>query len=185
MWSNYSKTEAVPRSGCWSVWNFCARFSEFISSGRPVMASRNVDCFSPGCTPGNSCGSVPPGSPNPDPISDQKMWFSTPVYWPLRSIPVLRPGDSQQLIIYHCWDWNTDQKIFLTSKENERIYSHTVVVPSKTILDSRPTWIKSIPVFTPRRGKPLPVGAAHTNMAYFSQVTWLSVSHGYWILCQG
>ena len=25
---------------------------------------------------------VPPGSPNPDPISDQKMSFSTPVFRP-------------------------------------------------------------------------------------------------------
>ena len=40
-------------------------------------------------------GGVPPGSPNPDPISDQKMSlifhtrFQT---WPLKSIPILRPG---------------------------------------------------------------------------------------------
>ena len=27
-------------------------------------------------------GDVPPGSPNPDPISDQKMSFSTPVVRP-------------------------------------------------------------------------------------------------------
>ena len=35
-----------------------------------------------GGTPGNSWGGggVPPGSPNPDPISDQKMSFSTPVF---------------------------------------------------------------------------------------------------------
>ena len=39
-------------------------------------------------------GGVPPGSPNPDPISDQKVslifhtHFQT---WPLKSIPILRP----------------------------------------------------------------------------------------------
>ena len=27
-------------------------------------------------------GGVPPGSPNPDPTSDKKMSFSTPVFWP-------------------------------------------------------------------------------------------------------
>ena len=27
-------------------------------------------------------GGVPPGSPNPDPISDQNMAFSTPVFRP-------------------------------------------------------------------------------------------------------
>ena len=36
---------------------------------------------------------MPPGSPNPDPISGQNMAFSTPVQtWPLKSIPVFRPG---------------------------------------------------------------------------------------------
>ena len=33
-------------------------------------------------TPGISWGGVPPGSSNPDPISDQKMSFSTPVIRP-------------------------------------------------------------------------------------------------------
>ena len=28
-----------------SVWNFCARMSDVISWGKPVMASRNVGCF--------------------------------------------------------------------------------------------------------------------------------------------
>ena len=36
---------------------------------------------------------VPPGSSNPDPISDQNMPFSIPVFqtWPLKSIPIFRP----------------------------------------------------------------------------------------------
>ena len=40
-------------------------------------------------------GGVPPGSPNPDPISDQKCLFLHPFSdqtRPLRSIPVFRPG---------------------------------------------------------------------------------------------
>jgi len=38
-------------------------------------------------------GGVPPISPNPDPISDQKMPFLTPVFRPglKKSIPVFRP----------------------------------------------------------------------------------------------
>ena len=32
---------------------------------------------------------VPPGSSNPDPISDQKCHFQS---WSLKSIPVFRPG---------------------------------------------------------------------------------------------
>ena len=35
-----------------------------------------------GGNPGILGGGVPPGSPNPDPISDQKMSFSTPVFRP-------------------------------------------------------------------------------------------------------
>ena len=35
-----------------------------------------------GGTPRNSSWGVPPASPNPDPISDQKMSFSTHVSWP-------------------------------------------------------------------------------------------------------
>ena len=36
---------------------------------------------------------VPPGSPNPDPISDQNRLFSTPVFqtWPVKSITGFRP----------------------------------------------------------------------------------------------
>ena len=35
-----------------------------------------------GSTPGNSSGGVLLGSPNPDPISDQKMSFFTPIFRP-------------------------------------------------------------------------------------------------------
>ena len=43
---------------------------------------------------GHLGGGVPPGSPNPDPISDQKnVIFHTRLQtWPLKSIPILRPG---------------------------------------------------------------------------------------------
>ena len=41
---------------------------------------------------------MPPGSPNADPILDQKMSFFTPVFKPgspLKSIPIIRPGLSE------------------------------------------------------------------------------------------
>ena len=46
-----------------------------------------------GGTPQNSWWGVPPGFPNPDPISDQNMPFSIPLLqtWPLKSIPVFSP----------------------------------------------------------------------------------------------
>ena len=38
-------------------------------------------------------GGVPPGSSNPDPISNQKYHFHTSFQtWPLKSIPILRPA---------------------------------------------------------------------------------------------
>ena len=46
-----------------------------------------------GGIPGNSWWRVPPGSPNPDPISDQNVIFHTRFQTrPLVSIPVIRPG---------------------------------------------------------------------------------------------
>ena len=46
-------------------------------------------------------GGVPPGSPNPDPISDQKIViFQTRFQpWPLKSIPVFRPGVGRNYVI--------------------------------------------------------------------------------------
>ena len=38
--------------------------------------------YEPGGGVWNFCGGVPPASPNPDPISDQKMPFPTPVFRP-------------------------------------------------------------------------------------------------------
>ena len=47
-----------------------------------------------GVLPGILGGDVPPGSPNPNPISDQKCHFPHPFYDPaaLKSVPVFRPG---------------------------------------------------------------------------------------------
>ena len=46
-------------------------------------------------------------------------------------------------------------------------FAYTPVVPSKTILDSRPKWAKSIPVFKPKRRKkkPYPTGRHIPAMA--------------------
>ena len=62
-------------------------FIACVHSTPPLRSRRGaaVQCYSPGgSTPGNSWsgGGVPPGSPNPDTISDQKMHFSTPVFRP-------------------------------------------------------------------------------------------------------
>ena len=56
-------------------------------------------------------GVVPPGSPNPDPISDQKMYFSTLVFrldlenpYPLLDLAF------RQKLCYHYLNWRTDKK---------------------------------------------------------------------------
>ena len=52
-------------------------------------------------------GGVPPASPNPDPISDQKMRFSTPVFRPgLRS---RYPFSDLTLKIYTRFQRNKDE----------------------------------------------------------------------------
>ena len=50
-----------------------------------------------------------------------------------------------------------------------QLHSYTPVVPSKTTPDSRPKSAKCIPVFTPKRPKTLPFGAAHTYTAYIRE----------------
>ena len=53
-------------------------------------------------------GSVPSCSPNPDPISDQKMSFFTPVFQtkPLKSIPIFRP----EILCHDYLDSSTNKK---------------------------------------------------------------------------
>ena len=52
--------------------------------------------------------------------------------------------------------------------ETTNTFIHSVV-PSKTILDSRPKWAKCIPIFRPNGAKTLFDGAAHTHMAYIRE----------------
>ena len=53
-------------------------------------------------------GSVPSCSPNPDPISDQKISFFTPVFQtkPLKSIPIFRP----EILCHDYLDSNANKK---------------------------------------------------------------------------
>ena len=64
-------------------------------------------------------GGVPPGSPNPDHISDQKMSFSTPVFRPQKFMPIFRPGGGNKTQHYM---FTTKQKLchqsFLKSISN-------------------------------------------------------------------
>ena len=111
-------------------------------------------------------GGVPPGSSNPDPISDQKMWFSSLVFtldlykpYPFSDLAfrqklcyhyLIRLGRKHKLFksIWNShislsflliWDWN-----------DKNVYT---LHPSKTQPASRTTWAKCIPVFRPKRRK--------------------------------
>ena len=113
-------------------------------------------------------GSVPSCSPNPDPISDQTISFFTPVFQtrPLKSFLFFRPEILSRLLriimgmraqtknFFKC-TLNSHISMFFLShlKLKGSICPYAPVVPSKTILDSRPKWAKPIPVFRPKRPK--------------------------------
>ena len=118
-------------------------------------SSRPTDLMVPGgVLLGILGGGVPLGSPNPDPISDQKMLMSTPVFRPglQAEIMLLRLARKQQILQIH-FEF-VYIFFFLAHLELKRlIRSYAPVVPSKTIPDSRPKWAQHIPVFRPKRSK--------------------------------
>ena len=100
-------------------------------------------------------GGVPPGSLNPDPISDQKCQFSTRFQTcPSRNyfiITKIRTGTKTFLKINLEFEYFS---FFLPYLElNRWIRSYNPVVRSITVPDSRPKWAKSTLVFRPKRRK--------------------------------
>ena len=92
-------------------------------------------------------GGEPPGSPNPDPIPEQKTSFSTPVFKPDPLNPYLFSDLAfRKKFAYFCL-------VLIHLELKPQIRSYTPVVPSKTIPDSRPKWAKCIPLFRPKRPK--------------------------------
>ena len=72
--------------------------------------------LSPGELLGTIGGGVPPGSPNPNPISDQKIEFFICFQTrPRKSIPDFKK------LFHHYLDWNRDKKDFLKSIPNWHI----------------------------------------------------------------
>ena len=113
--------------------------------------------------PGNSWWGCAAGSLNPDPISDQKIKFFTPVFRPV-------PQGFMSSILR----LERQQKHFLNFASNLHISlsflfiirSYTSLVSSKTIPDSRPKWAKSIPVWDRNDAKTILFVAAPTVLAY-------------------
>ena len=62
--------------------------------------------------------------------------------------------------------------------ETINTFIHSRVVLSKTMPDSKPRWVKYIPVFRKKKkngAKPLPGGAAHTYKAYIRENRYIPV----------
>ena len=64
---------------------------------RQIKYNRPPGGWVGGSTPGNSSGGVLLGSPNPDPISDQKISFSPPIFRP----DILSPYPFSDLAFRH------------------------------------------------------------------------------------
>ena len=112
---------------------------------------------------------VPPGSSNPDPISDQKKCnFPHPFpdqtskihtgfqTWPLgrNYVIITSPLERKQKIIQIHFEFAV---LFLAYSFGIKTINTFIlsVVPSKTIPDSTPKWAKCIPVFRAKRRKNL------------------------------
>ena len=115
-------------------------------------------------------GSVPPGSPNHDPIKFRAkiVLFHTGLKTrPLKSQPVFIPGlqsTNKKILHMHC---EFAYFYFLLHLELKRkLRSCTPVVPSKTIPDSRQKQAKCIAVFRPKRPK------NHTLWGVTYLITW-------------
>ena len=101
-------------------------------------------------------GDVPPGSPSPDPISDQKMSFFTPVFRPcllkhyviITQIRIVTKKISQKSLrtcIFFFLSYS-----FGIEFRNTFIHSR---ISLKVIPDSRTKWEQSISVFRPKQCK--------------------------------
>ena len=102
---------------------------------------------------------MPPCSLNPDPISDQKMSFSTPVFRPDLENPYpFSDLAFRQKSCHHYLGESATKKINSSNPSHIRIFLfisysfgtetiNTFVHPPSS--DSRPKWAKFIPVFRP------------------------------------
>ena len=108
-------------------------------------------------------GGVPPSSQNPDPISDQKCNFPHPFsdqtskihtrfqIWPLgRNYVIITQIRAQTKIFFFKFISNLNISRSFLLIINTFIHS---LVPSKIIPNSRPKWVKCVPVFRPKRRK--------------------------------
>ena len=131
------------------------------------------------------CGGVPPGSPNPDSISDQKVWF-------LSSVSDL----ASKKLFHHFIDWNANKIDFLKSISNSHISLSFLLIwnwndkyfYSLSWFPRKPYPIPGqngqglYPFSGQNSAKTIPFGAAHTYVAYvrkYSTGHWIPPSSGW------
>ena len=142
----------------------------------------------PGGTPRNSRWGVPPGSPNPDPISDQKnvrIFHTRFQTWRWSQNVTLHVYIKQKL----CHHWRDQrlkrqQKYFLKSISNSHITlsfpsfgietTNTLIhncssVVNHTRFQTKMGKVYIVPFSDQNGAKTLPFGAAHTYMAYIRE----------------
>ena len=95
-----------------------------------------------GGTPGKSCRGVPPGSPNPDPISDQKMPFSRPVFRPRLQAEIMLV-----LLRLECQQRNSSNSV--------RFSNSHISLSSLLIWSWNGKYVHTLPLF-PRKPSPIP-----------------------------
>ena len=117
--------------------------------------------------------------PNPDPISDQKLLFSTPDFGPglkaeiMSSLLRLERKQKNSSKIFRI-------RIFLCLSYSFGTEMINPIDPSKAIPNSRPKWAKCIPVFTKYivvGPKPIHFGVSHTYSIQYSTV-YLQLVYG-------
>ena len=124
-------------------------------------------CSSPGVLLGILGGGVPPGSSNPDPISDQKCNFPHPfsdqkskIHTRFNTRPLGRNyvittqirAQTKKFQNHFEFAYLSLISFYSFGIETINTFKHSVV-PSKSIPDSRPEWAKRISVFRPNRRK--------------------------------
>ena len=112
---------------------------------------------------------MPPGSPNPDPVSDQKkvICHTRSQTWPLKSIPVFRPGGGHKT-----------QHTYLHRQKLGHYCSYSFIIETtNTFIPNVVSFVNHIRFWTKNGqnlypfsdqngAKTIPFGVAHTCMAY-------------------
>ena len=134
-------------------------------------------------------GGVPLGSPNPDPIPDQKtvifhtLFQTSPLFINITCTQIRTPT-KRFLKIHFEFAYNSFFLIHLELKR--QILSYTPVIPSKTILDSRQKWINLYPSSSRNGAKTIPYeGGIYLYVLYRGEPPSTKLSYLSYLRCSG